>query len=244
MRALVCVFLTSAVLLPGCASSVTAWKNDPLQSYDIRGPSVYAMTGDRRTAVLMRKGNGQRFCAESLPDAVAAYSAASEASAEVAERGKAGFKDATYAGLLQTFQRTEIAEVYRQMGWNICLAWAQEAISDAEYSVLLNRYVWGGLEAIKSRASQPQTWPTVAHGSLLVVPGTAPSAKPESSDEKPPAAPTPPADGSIPLADGVKLQPLATASSGFCIKAPAGYVGAGTIMKPNVSEALPLCAGT
>jgi len=204
-------------VLTGCSSLVTAWKNDPLQSYTIERPSIYAMTGDRRTAVIMMPGQGQRFCAESLPDAAAAFSAASEASAGVQDRATGAFKDSATAALLQTFQRTEIAEVYRQIGWNLCLAWAQEAIDSAQYHALLKDYVGGGIKAIETRAAQPAA-------------GATASAKP----------PEPPKPGTIDLGDGVRLQP-ATTASGYCIKAPAGYVGNGKPNKPSVTAELPLC---
>jgi hypothetical protein len=170
---------------------------------------------------------------------VAAFSAASKANAAVPEKASAGFEDATYAGLLQTFQRTEIAEVYRQMGWNICLAWAQGATADPVYLGLLQQYLTGGIEVIKARAAQPQVWPTIAPGSLFIGPGAAaagqPAPKKEDDKPKPDGKPT-----SVDLGDGVQLQ-SASSTSGYCIKAPAGYVGTGTPNKPKVNDALPLC---
>jgi hypothetical protein len=121
---------------------------------------------------------------------------------------------------LQTFQRTEIAEVYRQIGWNLCLAWAQEAISSAEYHALLKEYVTGGIDVIKTRAAQD---PSKA--------AAAPTAAKPAEQPKP---------GTIDLGDGVKLQP-ATTASGYCVKAAAGYVGNGKPNKPSVTADLPLC---
>lgn len=131
-------------LVSGCAGVVTAFKNDPLQAYDVEHASIYAMTGDRRTAVMLEQNPKHRFCAESLPDAVAAFAASSRARAGITGKGDAEFSDATTAGLLQTFQRTEIAEVYRQMGWNTCLAWLQGAITQPQYHELLRKMVDGG----------------------------------------------------------------------------------------------------
>ena len=96
--------------LTGCAGVVTAWKNDPLQSYRVEGPSIYAMTGDRRTAVFSRQTDPLKYCAESLPDAVAAFAASSNArlSAEGLQGGaggELGYEDSASAGLLQTFHR-------------------------------------------------------------------------------------------------------------------------------------------
>ena len=159
----------------GCASTVTAWKNDPLQSYEVLGPSVYAMTGDRRTAVFTKKGGDLRYCAESLPDAVAAFAASSSAKLKAeglkgGAGGEAGVSDQTAVGLLQTFQRTEIAEVSRQLGFNTCLAWSQGAITDAQYHDLLEKLVSGSIDVMKTRASQPLTPSTPATIQVVTVP--------------------------------------------------------------------------
>ena len=47
--------------------------------------------------------------------------------------------------------------------------------------------------------------------------------------------------GTIDLGSGVKLQPANTLS-GYCIKAPAGYQGTGSINRPAITNARPLCA--
>jgi hypothetical protein len=46
--------------------------------------------------------------------------------------------------------------------------------------------------------------------------------------------------GDINVGDGVQLVPAKTAS-GYCIKAPAGYVGTGAANRPSVTSAKPLC---
>jgi hypothetical protein len=178
---------------------VTAWKNDPLQSYEIKKPSIYAMTGDRRTAVLLLGPNGYRFCAESLPDAVAAYSAASKANAGIKDKVTGGFEDATYAGLMQTFQRTEIAEIYRQLGWNMCLAWAQGGLEDPHYRALLTKFADGGLDAIAKRAIQEAKFPPIAPVTLNVGPGGTVEAA-VKNETKTDAKPQPKKKDDIPLA--------------------------------------------
>ena len=47
--------------------------------------------------------------------------------------------------------------------------------------------------------------------------------------------------GTINLGGGVKLVPAKTLS-GYCIKAPAGYVGTGSVNRPAVTEAKPRCS--
>jgi hypothetical protein len=53
---------------------------------------------------------------------------------------------------------------------------------------------------------------------------------------------TNPADkpGTIDLGNGVKLAPADTLS-GYCIKAPAGYAGTGSVNKPAITNARPIC---
>lgn len=159
------IFLT-ALSLSACASLVTAFKNDPLQSYNVPGATVYAMTGDRRTAVFFDTTRQLRYCAESLPDAVAAYAAASSAKLRADQISgssgvEAGFNDTTSVGLLQTFQRTEIAEVSRQMGWNLCLAWTQGGITNDQYFNLLDKLVTGSVDVMKTRSGQTPLAPVV-----------------------------------------------------------------------------------
>ena len=54
---------------------------------------------------------------------------------------------------------------------------------------------------------------------------------------------TDPADapGTINLGGGVKLAPASTLS-GYCIKAPSGYIGTGSVNRPAVTEAKPRCS--
>jgi hypothetical protein len=48
------------------------------------------------------------------------------------------------------------------------------------------------------------------------------------------------APGTIDLGGGVKLVPAKTLS-GYCIKAPSGYVGTGSVNRPAVTNARPIC---
>jgi uncharacterized protein YceK len=196
------LLLSTALSLSGCAGVVTALTNDPLQHYDVKGPTIYAMTGDRRTAVAFAPGSNFRFCAESLPDAVAVFTASSSAKAGVKDKAEAAISDATAAGLMQTFHRTEIAEVYRQMGWNTCIAWAQGAITNAEYYTLLDKMVVGGVNVMATRSSQPElphTTPSTtvvvsgAGTTITAAPPPPPPPPPPPAGPKPPTSPPPPA---------------------------------------------------
>ena len=48
------------------------------------------------------------------------------------------------------------------------------------------------------------------------------------------------APGTIDLGGGVKLVPAKTLS-GYCIKAPPGYIGTGAVNKPAITSAKPIC---
>lgn len=167
----------SCLLLPGCAGYLNAWTNDPFQHQAVKGPTIYTMTGDRRTTVFNDRNSSMKYCAESLPDAVAAVAASSSASLsaqglEGGAGGEAKMSDATTISLLQTFRRTEIAELSRQLGWSTCLAWAQGAIDNAQYHAILQDIISGSLEVMKTRAQQ----------SLIAAP-PAEKAKPDIKDE-------------------------------------------------------------
>lgn len=47
--------------------------------------------------------------------------------------------------------------------------------------------------------------------------------------------------GTIDLGNGVKLVP-SSSLSGYCIKAPPGYAGTGSVNKPAITNARPLCS--
>jgi hypothetical protein len=49
------------------------------------------------------------------------------------------------------------------------------------------------------------------------------------------------ASGTVELGGGVRLIPAQT-GSGYCIEAPAGYVGTGSANRPSVTEGQPLCS--
>ncbi len=158
--------LFSTFSIHGCAGYLNAWTNDPFQRHKIKGSTVYTMTGDRRTAIVNDKNSNMRYCAESLPDGISALASSSTANikAEGLKGGAGGgldFSDKNAVSLMQTFQRTEIAELSRQLGWSTCLAWMQGAISDAQYHAILKDIVTGSIEVMKTRASQAQLAPAL-----------------------------------------------------------------------------------
>jgi hypothetical protein len=73
---------------------------------------------------------------------------------------------------------------------------------------------------------------------MAVAAATAPVATPSAATA---ATPAPmPAATPMDLGDGIRLMPAET-PSGYCIQAPAGYVGTGSQSRPAVSTERPLC---
>lgn len=154
-----CFAVVVSTILSGCASSISAWKGRAFAAHQFKPDRLISMTGERRLAFIVHPESsitkGTRFCAESLPDAsmAAAGSSSTDASALKAVPLKIG--DAYSSTLLQTFHRTEIAELYRQMGWQACQAWAQGVLTNEEYKVHLNKIISTGVDVIQKRAAQP-----------------------------------------------------------------------------------------
>lgn len=116
--------------LSGCASSIISYKNRAVSKHDLakqkyQTGAVFVLTGERRLAVAFPADKlNYRFCPESLPDVASAIGAASTGSADWGGR-KLGFSDQVTQALMQTFQRTNDAELLRQLAFMNCTAWAQ-----------------------------------------------------------------------------------------------------------------------
>jgi len=159
------LIITSITLLtlPGCASTISAWKNRSFKEQGFHKPALYSMTGERRLAIAVKPTTyDMRFCAESLPEAAAAYSATSGASLKPTGVGEGSISDASSMVLTQTYTRTEISEVLRQLGFQTCQAWAQGVLDENEYKLELKNIVAAGIEVMKNRSLQPLTPPAAA----------------------------------------------------------------------------------
>jgi hypothetical protein len=157
-------------MLSGCASTITALQNSPAKPHTLRPDRFFSLTGERRLAFqVKRSDNRVAWCAESLPEAAQAVSAASKPTLSIPEGPSAGTDDTFSTTLVQTFTRTEIAEMYRQMAWQMCQAWAQEVYTDAQYREQLNLLLASGVKVIETRASQPLT-PAPAKSEVKVEP--------------------------------------------------------------------------
>lgn len=174
MRALVAIFaLCSAVTLSGCASTITAWKNRGVASHTLVPGRFFTLTGERRLAFQAERYDPNKppepwydrrnkrwvprlaWCAESLPEVSQAVASSSKPNAKLSEHLVLGTDDAYSTTLTQTFNRTEIAEIYRQSAWQACQAWAQGVYSDDEYKSQLDKLLKAGEQIMVIRANQP-----------------------------------------------------------------------------------------
>lgn len=140
--------------LTGCASTITAYKNRAFAEHHLKDNFFYTITGERRLAFTVAKGDKTAWCAESLPEVSQAVSATSKPSLQTKEFFKLGTEDQYGSTLTQTFTRTEIAEIYRQSAWQACQAWAQGVYTDAQYATKLDLIIAAGLDVIHERARQ------------------------------------------------------------------------------------------
>lgn len=118
------------------------------------------MTAERRVAILVPKeGWSYRFCAESLPEAALAVDGESKIDIIVQPDQKGSISDKVDQTLTQTFTRTEKAEVLRQLGWQLCQAWAQGVLDDKSYKEELLGLVRNGSKILSETAKKPPAAP-------------------------------------------------------------------------------------
>jgi uncharacterized protein YceK len=165
-RGLLAVVLS--ISCTGCSSAISSWKSRPVAAHKLYPGRMFSLTGERRLAFFVpRSIAGQAYnaatddtdrtawCAESLPEASQAITATSKGSLKLPETAEGGLEDSVATSLTQTFTRTEIAEMFRQLGWQTCQAWAQGVFTDEQYRVELAKLVDAGVYVIKKRSDQP-----------------------------------------------------------------------------------------
>jgi hypothetical protein len=141
-----------AATLSGCGSTIASYTTRPVQVHTLRENRFFSLTGERRLAFQVARNDRRvAWCAESLPEAAQAVAASS--ALQVPNRLQ--LDDQVSTSLTQTFTRTEIAELYRQMAWQACQAWAQGVYTDDQYREQLNLILAGGIRVIEARAQQP-----------------------------------------------------------------------------------------
>ena len=129
------------------------------------------------------------------------------------------------------------------MGIGLVVAWpallfmkGNNGAENTEYAQLRGDYEALRTVAVQRRcelAFAKDLSTTVRAASVATVPLPAPRlAVSAGSSDQP---------GSIDLGGGVSLVPAKTLS-GYCIKAPSGYIGTGSVNKPSITTARPICA--
>jgi len=136
------------LLIPigGCSAAWTTIFERSVQSEPLdRGPQAISMTAERRIVLVRPRRIAHTdpiVCLESLPDVARAASAQSRGdlqngAAAGTTAARISFEDQFSTSLLQTFQRTQLADVSRNLAWQICLAYANGAITEIQYHTLL-----------------------------------------------------------------------------------------------------------
>ncbi len=155
------LMLLCLTLLSGCAAEITAVMDRAFRTDTFEELRVSASTvvGDRRLILVRPRRIEARdpvVCAESLPDATRSVTTTSSAQLKAGDpaavsRTELEIKDAFATALLQTFVRTELAEVSRNLSWQVCLAYANGAITEIEYQELMKIIIERSFNAIPQR---------------------------------------------------------------------------------------------
>ena len=174
-RALIPLLLAPS--LAGCASTINAIANMPITSDHIEGEGekLKTLSGDRRLVrvspeiVTLASGETRttyRICAETQADAISARSARTD----VNITGRGSIADASYEQLLLTYARTETSDVVRQLSWQLCNAWVNQAISPQQYREQLFALQSQAMEVLAARA-RPTPPPPPTPGATTPPPG-------------------------------------------------------------------------
>jgi len=149
------LILTSIFALTGCSTfSQTFWSRPVIE--DVPGGfNTLSLTADRRIAIFKSdktdKQNpvGQLACAEALPDVAISTKVKSSFEAALEAAGKAeasGEMSEELEQLLKiAYQRTEKSDLVRQLGWQICQGYLNNAIQEDDYVGLVKAMVYATL---------------------------------------------------------------------------------------------------
>lgn len=184
--------LTAILLLwplSACSTSLNSIFERSVSSEHITYDKVLTMTGERRVALVvpyvdktLSKADEKEFyeklghvrkviCAESLPDAARSIDAKTDLTANlavpvattgIAPSGEQKVSDTLKTSVLQTFVRTETADVVRQLGWQICQGYANGAIREDEYRDLLKSVIAGSFQTLAIAAANKATLTAVS----------------------------------------------------------------------------------
>lgn len=166
-----------ALLTGGCASTLTAVLDRPITSDHldefrnrerVDENKLKTMSGDRRLlrvqfthetdaskAFLADETYNSKWviCAETQADAIAARGGQSA----LTVNGQGSGTDQFTQTLLLTNARSAVSDVVRQLGWQVCNAFMNGALTKAEYSGHLDKLREGAFLALKAPGGPPGT---------------------------------------------------------------------------------------
>lgn len=163
MRTQVTIAACLAIGCSGCASTINALTNRPITSdlldeYDRRGTprelnKLKSVSGDRRLVRVQvySPTPAWTICAETQADAIAARGA--QSALTVNNRGSAA--DQSTETLLLTNARSEVSDVVRQLGWQICNAHLNGAYEAGGYARRLDKLQHDAMAVLLAR-SKPE----------------------------------------------------------------------------------------
>lgn len=180
-----------ALALVGCGSTLNAIFERSVSSEPLDRTQVVTMTGERRVTIAVDRNGPYTVCAESLPDAARALGARTVGDLDLGTangqaRASGGFDDQVQTALLQTNTRTEIADVSRILGFQVCSAYANNGINQTQYGSLLRDIITGANSAMLANAQRPP--PSIGTARTVQVSLAEPAVRPHRR-----VAPLPPA---------------------------------------------------
>lgn len=146
--------------LAGCGSTLNSIFERSVTSEPLDRTQVVTMTGERRVTIAVERNGPYTVCAESLPDAARALGARSAGTLDLGTangqaRASGGYDDQMQTALLQTNTRTEVADVSRILGFQVCSAYANNGITQPQYASLLEQIIAGANTAMLANARRP-----------------------------------------------------------------------------------------
>ena len=141
LRAVV-LLMGVAATLTGCTSAVTAWKARPVAAHDLSKERFFTMTGERRLAFFVNHDPNRTdvkvWCAEALPDAAMTIKASTAPSVKIPESVDLGLSDSVETGLVKTYDRQAVSDVFRQATFFACSAYANRVYTLDEYKLRID----------------------------------------------------------------------------------------------------------
>jgi hypothetical protein len=130
------------VPLAGCASSISAWKARPVAAHDLSKERFFTMTGERRLAFFVNHDADRKdvkvWCAEALPDAAMTVKASTSPTLKIPSSLEASLADAFETGLVKTYDRQAVSDIFRQATFFACSAYANRVYNLEEYKARTN----------------------------------------------------------------------------------------------------------